>query len=100
MQTQKWEKLVWNAAFNGFTALSGLPTRTWLESSDEAVEVTRRLMSEIVDVAEIHNVCVRTNLVDELIEQVCVYFTSLSNSTFLSPIIYLPFTFLHLITLG
>lgn len=71
MQTQKWEKLVWNAAFNGFTALSGLPTRTWLESSDEAVEVTRRLMSEIVDVAAIHNVSVRKNLVEELIEQVC-----------------------------
>jgi ketopantoate reductase len=71
MLGQKWEKLVWNAAFNSLTALSGLNTRTWLDSSEDAVNITKRLMSEIVNVAKADGAETRESLAEDLIKQVC-----------------------------
>jgi len=59
-----------NAVFSGLTALSGLDSLSWLKSSDEAMRVTRRLMSEIINVAAADGVIIRDSYADELIEQV------------------------------
>lgn len=85
MQVQKWEKLAWNAAFNSLTALAGLNTHTWLESSSGAEAVTTRLMKEIMNVAKAEGVFVRVDLAEVLVEQVCVAFpiaNSLSTFSF------------------
>jgi ketopantoate reductase len=70
MQIQRWEKLVWNAAFNSFTAITGLNTRTWLRSSDDAIPMTKRLMKEIIAVAHANGVLVRKDLDEILVNQV------------------------------
>jgi ketopantoate reductase len=70
MQLQKWEKLVMNVAFSSFTALSELDTHAWLKSSDEAMSVTRRVMREIMAVAEKSGMRVREGYVEELLDQV------------------------------
>jgi len=59
-----------NAVFSGLTALSGMDSLSWLKSSDEAMRVTRRLMSEIINVAAADGVIIRDSYADELIEQV------------------------------
>lgn len=70
MQIQRWEKLAWNAAFNSFTAITGLNTRTWLDSSDDAIPTTKRLMREIIAVAHANGVLVRKDLDEILVNQV------------------------------
>jgi len=59
-----------NAVFSGLTALSGLDSLSWLKSSDEAMRVTRRLMSEIINVAAADGVIITDSYAVELIEQV------------------------------
>ncbi|KAJ0154725.1 putative 2-dehydropantoate 2-reductase [Colletotrichum tanaceti] len=51
VQVQRWEKVVWNAAWNSLTTLTLLDTHAWLGSSPDATLMTRRLMGEVVDVA-------------------------------------------------
>lgn len=71
MQVQKWEKVVWNAAFNSLTALTQLDTLAWLNSSPEALAMTRRLMKEIMLVAEKCGATgVRKDLDEVLLKQV------------------------------
>lgn len=66
----RWEKLVWNAAWNSLTALTQLNTKNWLESSPEALETTRVLMKEVMAVAEKKGIAFDDNLPDQLIEKV------------------------------
>ncbi|KLU92963.1 2-dehydropantoate 2-reductase [Magnaporthiopsis poae ATCC 64411] len=51
VQVQRWEKVVWNVAWNSLTTLTFLDTHAWLDSSPGATPMTRRLMGEAVDVA-------------------------------------------------
>ncbi|KAL8289422.1 hypothetical protein RB597_001164 [Gaeumannomyces tritici] len=51
VQVQRWEKVVWNVAWNSLTTLTMLDTHAWLGSSPGATPMTRRLMGEAVDVA-------------------------------------------------
>lgn len=51
VQVQRWEKVVWNVAWNSLTTLTFLDTHAWLGSSPGAAPMTRRLMGEAVDVA-------------------------------------------------
>ena len=70
IQRKRWEKVVWNAAWNPLTTLTMVDTKTWLDSSDESHAVTRRLMREVIDVAQRCGVSLGYELVDELMAKV------------------------------
>jgi len=70
IQQKRWEKVVWNAAWNPLTTLTMADTKTWLDSSDEAHAVTKRLMREVIDVAQRCGVPLEYGLIDELIAKV------------------------------
>ena len=68
IQTFRWKKVIWNAAWNSLTALSGVDAQAWLDSSDFSLETTRRLMTEAIQVAKAMGVPdIQDSLVDELI---------------------------------
>ena len=70
IQRKRWEKVVWNAAWNPLTTLTLVDTKTWLESSDEAYTVTVRLMHEMIDIAQRCSVPLTYDLADELMAKV------------------------------
>jgi 2-dehydropantoate 2-reductase len=70
IQRKRWEKVVWNAAWNPLTTLTMVDTKTWLDSSDEAHVVTKRLMREVIDVAQRCGVPLKYELIDELMAKV------------------------------
>ncbi|KAI8205630.1 hypothetical protein K4K52_004111 [Colletotrichum sp. SAR 10_76] len=70
IQVQRWEKVVWNAAWNSLTTLTLLDTHSWLSSSDGATPLTRRLMTEVIDVAKGCNVPIDYDLIDKLINKI------------------------------
>ncbi|KAE8371202.1 ketopantoate reductase PanE/ApbA C terminal-domain-containing protein, partial [Aspergillus bertholletiae] len=70
MQRQRWEKVVWNAAWNPITTLTLLDTQSWLHSSEDATPVTRRLMREVVDVGRRCGVQLEYELVDKLMNRI------------------------------
>ncbi|RAQ60269.1 ketopantoate reductase family protein [Aspergillus flavus] len=70
MQRQRWEKVVWNAAWNPLTTLTLLDTQSWLHSSTDATPLTRRLMREVIDVGRRCGVPLEYGLVDELMGRI------------------------------
>lgn len=70
IQIKRWEKVVWNAAWNPLTTLTNTDTQTWMNSSEDAVPVTRQLMREVIDVARRCNVPIQYELIDELFGKV------------------------------
>ncbi|RWA04183.1 hypothetical protein EKO27_g10921 [Xylaria grammica] len=70
IQVQRWEKVVWNAAWNSLTTLTMLDTHNWLSSSPGATPLTRRLMHEVIDVAQKCNVPLEYALADRLIDKI------------------------------
>ncbi|KAI7334748.1 2-dehydropantoate 2-reductase [Hortaea werneckii] len=70
IQVKRWEKVVWNAAWNPLTTLTDVDTQTWLHSSAEAEGMTRRLMREVIDVARRCEVPIGYELVDELMRKI------------------------------
>ncbi|KAH8660031.1 2-dehydropantoate 2-reductase [Xylariales sp. PMI_506] len=70
IQVQRWEKVVWNAAWNSLTTLTLMTTHDWLNSSDDAVPLTRRLMTEVIDVARKCDVPIEYSLIDTLINKI------------------------------
>lgn len=70
IQINRWEKCVWNAAWNPLTALTQCNTTTWLESSTEAISSTKQLMREMITVAQRCDVPLKLELADELIDKV------------------------------
>ncbi|KAL1639423.1 hypothetical protein SLS58_008004 [Diplodia intermedia] len=70
MQVQRWEKVVWNAAWNTLTTLTMLDTQTWLGSSARATPLTRELMREMIDVARACGVALDYGLVDRLMDRI------------------------------
>jgi len=70
VQIQRWEKVVWNCAWNSITTLTMLDTQSWLESSADAMPMTRRLMTEVIDVARRCGVPIEYGLVDRLMDKV------------------------------
>lgn len=70
IQVQRWEKVVWNAAWNSLTTLTLLDTKSWLGSSPDALPLTRRLMTEVIDVARRLGVPIEHSLVDTLIDKI------------------------------
>ncbi|RDW67582.1 2-dehydropantoate 2-reductase [Coleophoma cylindrospora] len=70
IQVQRWEKVIWNCAWNALTALTRLHTHAWLTSSPSALPMTRTLMSEVLSVAKASGLEMRDGLVDELIAKI------------------------------
>jgi 2-dehydropantoate 2-reductase len=70
IQIQRWEKVVWNAAWNSLTTLTLLDTHTWLNSSPGAMPLTRTVMREVIDVARACDVPIEYELIDRLIEKI------------------------------
>ncbi|GIJ89104.1 hypothetical protein Asppvi_008033 [Aspergillus pseudoviridinutans] len=70
MQLPRWEKVVWNAAWNSITALTMVDTQTWLTSSVEATPLTRRLMREVIAVGRGCGVDLDEGLVDRLMDKI------------------------------
>ncbi|KAI0536408.1 2-dehydropantoate 2-reductase [Xylaria digitata] len=70
IQVQRWEKVVWNAAWNSLTTLTMLDTHSWLKSSPGAMPLTRRLMHEVIHVAQNCNVPLEQSLADLLIDKI------------------------------
>lgn len=70
IQTQRWEKVVWNAAWNSLTTLTLSSAQDWLNSSSDAKPLTRRLMSEVIDVARACGVPIEYTLIDQLLNKV------------------------------
>ncbi|ETN36227.1 uncharacterized protein HMPREF1541_08504 [Cyphellophora europaea CBS 101466] len=66
VQIQRWEKVVWNAAWNSLTSMTLLSTHDWLNSSEDATPMTRQLMREVIDVARACHVPLEYDLIDRL----------------------------------
>ncbi|KAL4741086.1 ketopantoate reductase PanE/ApbA-domain-containing protein [Aspergillus similis] len=69
IQPRRWEKVIWNVAWNAITALTDQDVSSWLSSSPDAVPYTRRLMNEVIAVAKGCHVEVKDGLPDQLIER-------------------------------
>lgn len=67
--SKRWEKVVWNAAWNSFTALTMLDTKRFLGSSEQALVVSRRLMNEVVSVANVAGAKINSNHVEQLLDK-------------------------------
>ena len=70
MQAKRWEKVVWNVAWNSLTALTMVDTQTWLHSSDDAEPFTRQLMREVIHIARGCGVRLADDLVDQLMDKI------------------------------
>lgn len=70
IQIQRWEKVVWNVAWNSLTTLTMLNTHAWLSSSDNATPLTKKLMQEVISVAQGAGVPLKDSLTDTLIARI------------------------------
>lgn len=70
IQVQRWEKVVWNVAWNAITTLTLNDTHAWLSSSTGAEPMTRRLMAEVIKVAQACDVPIDNGLIDVLITRI------------------------------
>ena len=70
VQIKRWEKVVWNAAWNPLTTITQVDTQTWLKSYSESTPMTRRLMQEVIDVAKRCGVPVGYELIDTLFKRI------------------------------
>ncbi|KAH0272099.1 2-dehydropantoate 2-reductase, partial [Aureobasidium melanogenum] len=70
IQVKRWEKVVWNVAWNPLTTLTQQDTQEWLSSSKESVSVTKRLMREVIGVARRAGITLEYGLVDVLMERI------------------------------
>lgn len=69
IQLLRWEKVVWNAAWNSLTTLTLMDTHSWLASPD-AETLTRRLMTEVIDVGKALGVALDYDLIDTLVNKI------------------------------
>ncbi|KXT11311.1 hypothetical protein AC579_296 [Pseudocercospora musae] len=70
IQIKRWEKVVWNVAWNPLTTLTGVQVQKWLSTSPEAMTFTRNLMEDVIKVARRFNVPLKDGLAEELINRV------------------------------
>lgn len=70
IQVKRWEKVVWNVAWNPLTTLTDVDTHTWLRSSEEAMTMTKRLMRDVIDVARRCDVPLDYELIDILLKKI------------------------------
>lgn len=67
IQAARWEKVVWNVAWNAITTLTDQDVSGWLDSSPEAEVYTKDLMREVIAVAGSCGVVLKHGLEDELL---------------------------------
>lgn len=70
IQVQRWEKVVWNVAWNSLTTLTLMDTHAWLSSSEDATRMTKELMREIIGVARALGLPIEYDLVDRLMDKI------------------------------
>lgn len=70
IQIQRWEKVVWNVAWNSITTLTMLDTQQWFASSSDAIPLSRKLMTEVIDVAQKAGVPIEYDLVDRHMDKI------------------------------
>lgn len=70
VQIQRWEKVVWNVAWNSITTLTMVDTQAWLASSSNATPMSRQLMAEVIDVAQKAGVPLKYELIDRLMDKI------------------------------
>ncbi|KAJ5943720.1 hypothetical protein N7516_003888 [Penicillium verrucosum] len=70
MQIQRWEKVVWNVAWNSLTTLTMVDTQSWLKSSEDAMPFTRQLMQEVINIARACGVPLKDGLIDQLMDKI------------------------------
>lgn len=70
IQVQRWEKVVWNAAWNSLTTITLMDTHAWLNSSEGALPMTRKVMKEVIDVARALDIPLEYELIDRLLEKI------------------------------
>ncbi|KAJ9484188.1 hypothetical protein VN97_g9193 [Penicillium thymicola] len=70
MQIQRWEKVVWNVAWNSLTTLTMVDTQSWLKSSEDAMPFTRQLMQEVINIARACGVPLKDSLIDQLMDKI------------------------------
>lgn len=70
IQRQRWEKVVWNVAWNSLTTLTMVDTQTWLHSSSDADPFTRQLMREVILIARGCGVHLEDKLVNQLMDRI------------------------------
>lgn len=70
MQVKRWEKVIWNIAWNSLTSLTMLNTEQFLvHSSEYAIPLSRNLMNEAVSVAKACKVNIDNSVVDALMDK-------------------------------
>lgn len=67
IQAARWEKVVWNVAWNAITTLTDQDVAGWLDSSPEAEGYTKELMREVIAVAASCGVVLKHGLEEELL---------------------------------
>lgn len=70
IQVLRWEKVVWNAAWNSLTTLTLCDTHSWLSSSSDSTPMTRKLMGQVIDVGKALGVPLDHSLEDKLINKI------------------------------
>ncbi|KAJ6049170.1 uncharacterized protein N7446_007503 [Penicillium canescens] len=70
IQVQRWEKVVWNIAWNSLTTLTMVDTQTWLHSSEDATPFTRQLMQEAINIARACGVPLKDELIDQQMDKI------------------------------
>ncbi|KAH9905033.1 ketopantoate reductase PanE/ApbA-domain-containing protein [Xylariomycetidae sp. FL2044] len=70
VQVLRWEKVVWNAAWNSLTTLTLMDTHAWLGSSADATPMTRKVMREVIDVARALGVPIGDDLIDRHLDKI------------------------------
>jgi 2-dehydropantoate 2-reductase len=70
IQVQRWEKVVWNVAWNTLTTLTMVDTHSWLDSSALATPMTEALMREVIAVGRASGVALDDTLVDRLLTKI------------------------------
>ncbi|KAJ5773772.1 hypothetical protein N7457_008668 [Penicillium paradoxum] len=70
VQIQRWEKAVWNAAWNSLSTLAMVDNHEWLHSSEDAIPFTRQLMQEVITIARGCGVPLEDGLVDTHMDKI------------------------------
>ncbi|CAD6444766.1 e06b987b-e64a-4461-a470-5792bf000a29 [Sclerotinia trifoliorum] len=70
LQIARWEKVTWNCAWNCLTTLTRTHTHEWLNSSPEAMKMTRTLMQEVITVGKKMGVGIKDDLIERLMERI------------------------------
>ncbi|KAK4624156.1 Oxidoreductase AFT12-1 [Fulvia fulva] len=82
VQIKRWEKVVWNAAWNPLTTLTGAPVQDFLNATPEALVMTKQLMQEVISVAQRCGVPLKEGLAEELIDKVMAMQTPIFSSMY------------------